>query len=170
MNNNSRKLGDGRYVYYSWDDNAKAEVPHYLIPGENGVTDDLIVTLAAFDHDEALADRYADENADYGYRNYLAKAERGDGQVRNPIDEQTCRRWWTTSVSKNDSDKVKLVRSLLDSLTEDQINLIYEIFGERHTQKEIAEREGKSPQSVNNRLNKIKNRVKKLLAERGVTF
>lgn len=170
MNRNSRKIEDGRYVYYSWDDNAKAEVPHYLVPGENGVTDGLIVTLAEFDHDEALADRYSEENADYGYRNYLTKAEYGDGQARNPIDEQTCRRWWTTLVSKNDSDKVELVRSLLDSLTEDQVNLIYEIFGERHTQKEIAEREGKSPQSVNNRLNKIKNRVKKLLAERGVTF
>lgn len=170
MNSYLKKLEDGRYVYCVWDDEKHSEVKHYLVPGENGVTDKLIVTLDGYDHDEKLLERYTEENTDYGYRNYLTKTEYGDGQARNPIDEQTCRRWWDASDSNDCTNRVDLVRKLLDSLTEDQVNLIYEIFGERHTQKEIAEREGKSPQSVNNRLNKIKNRVKKLLAERGVTF
>jgi len=169
MNSYSKKLNDGRYVYYSWDEASKAEIPHYLVPGENGVTKDMIVTLAGFDHDDALLERYAKENADYSYSNYLSRTERGEEEARNPVDEQACRKWMAASDTRDSPDKTDLVRSLMESLTEDQRNLVYEIFGEQHTQKEIARRSGRVPQAINNRLCKIKARMKKLLAERGIT-
>lgn len=166
--NTSQKLFDGRYVYYAWDDTAKAEVPHYLVPGENGVTEEFIVTLDGFDHDAALADRYAEEHADYRYRNYLAKVERGDGEAQNPIDDDICKLWWSESEPRDYSEQVDLVRSLLDSLTQEQVDLIYAIFGERRTQKEIAAETGnKYPQAVAKRVDRLKKRVKKLLESRG---
>ena len=166
----SFKNEDARYIYYAWDGDAKAEVPHYLVPGENEVSDKLIIMLKSWDHREKLDVRYAGEHADYRYRNYLTRVERGKGEAVNPIDEQSSKRWQTPSQDGEYSGKVDLVRELMQSLTEEQRNLIYEIFGECHTQKEVADRTGKSPQSVNNRLSKIKARMEKLLEARGFTL
>ena len=163
----SFKNEDARYVYYAWDEEAKAEVPHYLVPGENEVSDELIVTLKHWDHREELDARYDQEHADYKYQNYSKKAERGEGV--NPMDELSHDRW-QAGLQDDYSARVDLVRELMGSLTEAQVDLVYEIFGERHSQKEIADRTGKTPQSVNNRVNKVKARMKKLLEERDFTL
>lgn len=168
MNSYSKKLEDGRYVYYAWDEDAKRHVPHYLMAGENGVTEEIIVTLEDFDHDAYLVDRYAEENTDYRYRNYLTKSANGEAGVKNPLDEQACEHWRSPNRPTGYSDEVDLVRSLLDSLTKEQVDLIYAIFGEMRTQKEIAIENGnKYPQAVAKRLDRIKKRLKKLLDNRG---
>lgn len=169
MNSYSKKLEDGRYVYYAWDEEAKRHVPHYLVPGENGVTEEIIVTLDDFDHDAHLVDRYAEENADFRYRNYLTRSANGEAGVKNPLDEQACENWRSPNRATVYSDDVDLVRSLLSSLTDDQINLVYAIFGELRTQQEIAVMNGnKCRQAVGKRLDRIKKRVRKLLESRDI--
>lgn len=170
MGRNFEKLADGRYVYYYWDEEEKVKKPYYLVPGENEVTDELIVTLDDFDRKEKNSERKEEENADYSYRNYAVRASQGDGKAVNPLDLLAEKRWSAAQYSeeRDYSQKVDIVRDIMKNLTVEQVKLVYAIYGQGCTQKEIAEKLGITPQAVNNRLKKIKSRVEKMWKERGL--
>ena len=44
-NQKDHRLADGRYVFYRWDEEAKKEIPLYIVPGQDGVTEEHILLL-----------------------------------------------------------------------------------------------------------------------------
>jgi RNA polymerase sigma factor (sigma-70 family) len=170
MGRNFKKLTDGRYVYYYWDEEKKVEMPYYLVPSENEATDELIVTLDDFDRKEKNSERREEDHADYSYRNYLVRASRGDGKAVNPLDVMAEKKWAAEQESEGHdySPMVDVVREIMGCLTDEQVKLIYAVYGEKRKQKEIAEQIGKTPQAINNRLKKIKARIAKIAKEKGL--
>jgi DNA-directed RNA polymerase specialized sigma24 family protein len=63
---------------------------------------------------------------------------------------------------------VEQLLTLMEKLTPQQIDLIYDLFGSQRQLTEIAKEEGKSVTAIHNRKSKIIARLRKLFAEQGI--
>lgn len=157
-----------KYTYYFWDEETKKEIPINITVGEDGVTEEHILWLEEFDHDEKLQERYTEENRDYATENKKVKFSRGDEDAVDPME--------ALSTNKTNQDfllyeeevvdpQVEQLLKLMEKLTPTQIDLIYAHYGEGCYMADIAREQGCSTQAINNRKNKIINRLKKLFGE-----
>ena len=69
---------------------------------------------------------------------------------------------------KPESKTLDVLAECILQLTDQQQDCIRERFGMQLTIQEIADRDGVTIQAINNRLNKIYKRLKKLMAEHGI--
>ena len=168
-NRRNHLTSDGSYVYWHWDDELKREVPMYLTPGKDGVNQEWLIFLDEADHSEDLQDRYAEENADYGFRNRQAQREKDDADSADLAD----------MIPAEDGDPLDLLcaeepsanlrmeqlADFIDKLTPSQRDLVFDHFGALKQFTEIRDEENaadgthKSVQSVFNRMDKILTRA-----------
>ena len=160
---------DGSYVYWQWDDELKREVQMYLTPGKDGVTQEWLIFLDEADHAEDLQDRYAEENADYSFRNRQAQREKDGADSADPADmlpakdgdplDLLCAGEPTTD------PRMEQLAAFMDRLTQAQRDLVFDHFGALKQFTEIRDEENaadgadKSVQSVFNRMDKILTRA-----------
>ena len=166
-NTQSRRLSDGRYVYYPANG-----TPVYLIPGVD-VSEEIIIMLHDMDCEAARRDRVEDDHrCDLVCRQTMVKDNPSTHQT-DPIEALTD----TTGdifgqlfpEEEPANGALRVLEECIPELTPRQQEYIRERFGMRLTIEEIGTRYGVTPQAINNRQNKIFRRLKKLMAERGIT-
>jgi hypothetical protein len=162
------------YTYWCWDEESKKTFPITITAGQSGVTEEHIIMLNEFDHASELGDRYEQENRDYGTENKKAKCKRdSDDCTRDPVENlETSATDPAHILFKEKTDEpnplVEQLLSLMEKLTPQQIDLIYDLFGSRRQLTDIAKEEGVSVTAIHNRKNKIIARLRKLFAEQGI--
>ncbi|MDD2267930.1 MAG: hypothetical protein PHY15_00090 [Eubacteriales bacterium] len=170
----SKKKQQTTYTYWHWDNEAKKTLPITITAGQGGVTEEHIIMLNDFDHAADLGNRYEDENRDYATENQKLKNERDpDNSTGDPIENlETSTTDPAYFLIDEKADKpnplVEQLLTLMEKLTPQQINLIYDLFGSQRQLTEIANEEGKSVTAIHNRKSKIIARLRKLFAEQGI--
>lgn len=132
------------YSYHPLNDDLGG-TPATIKVGEDGVEQEHIVFLENLNHEEYLQERYAQENIDYGIENKKLKQFRGDdGMVDDPIEALG------TNNTNPDvflfeeevtNPQVEQLLKLMENLTPNQINLIYDHFGQMKYLVDIAKEE-----------------------------
>lgn len=166
--------GDGSYVYEFIDIDTGA-VRRERITSEDESTAEFVIMLDEDDHQQDLRRRYDEENLDWEMENKRARFTKGT--TEDEFDEdpfsQIKSSMGIPGASLGDEDKtedpriVKL-REFMKELTDDQINLIYDLFGNLKTLREIAEEsvkpDGTHPteQAIYGREQKILKRLRKM--------
>lgn len=166
--------GDGSYVYEFIDIDTGA-VRRERITSEDESTAEFVIMLDEDDHQQDLRRRYDEENLDWEMENKRARFAKGT--TEDEFDEdpfsQIKSSMGIPGASLGDEDKtedpriVKL-REFMKELTDDQINLIYDLFGNLKTLREIAEDsvkpDGTHPteQAIYGREQKILKRLRKM--------
>ena len=158
-------LSDGRYVYHT----ATGE-PIYIMPGE--VSQDVILMLTDMDHNEALGERYTEENRSYWAEHVKQKAaDDNDSTDNDPFDCLPDPAADVFEAAFGDEEEPSGLAAAFEQvriyLTPQQIDFIYDHFGLRLTLEEIARRDGVTPQAIQNRKKKIIARIRKLMTELG---
>lgn len=158
-----------KYTYYRWDAEVKKEVPITITVGEDGVTAEHIILIKECDHEEQLQERYVKENLDYATENKKEKFYRGDeNAAEDPIDGLATNKTNPDFFLYEDEvvpPQVEQLLQLMEKLSPTQIDFIYAHYGEGRYMADIASEQGCTTQAVNNKKNKIINRLKKLFAE-----
>ena len=160
----SKKLTDGRYVYYP----AEGQ-PIYITPGIDA-PEEIIIMLDEMDHDESLSERYEDRHRDYETENIWRKvADANDSADDDPIETLPDPKADVFTILFPEEVQTSELRSALiqavEKLTPQQIDFIYDRFGLCMSEVDIAERDGVTKQAVFNRQKKLFNRIRKLLGE-----
>lgn len=161
------------YTYWHWNEEAKKNLPITITAGQDGVTEEHIIMLDNFDHAADLGDRYEQENRDYETENQKLKNEREpENSIGDPIENLSTRRTDPAFFLEEKSDEpnplVEQLLTLMEKLTPQQIDLIYDLFGSGRQLTEIANEEGVSTTAIHNRKSKIIARLRKLFAEQGI--
>jgi len=135
--------------------------------GENGVTEEDIMMLRHYDHEEDLQDRYEEENLDYDYLNKVCAYERSGDLCDHPIERIPDERAdiWKQLFPDPDTRKEKIasVRNAMEKLSADQIDLIFDLYGLQRVILDLGREKGVTEAAIRNRRNKILKRMKKLL-------
>lgn len=161
------------YTYWHWDEEVKRTLPITITTGQDGITEEHIIMLNEFDHAADLGDRYEQENRDYSTENKKSKRESDpDDCIGDPIENLGTRKTDPAFLLEENSDEpnplVGQLLTLMEKLTPQQIDLIYDLFGSGRQLTEIAKEEGTSVTAIHNRKSKIIARLKKLFAEQGI--
>ena len=174
MKNRKAKQGNRiTYTYWRWDEGPKKNQPITITAGQDSVTEEHIIMLNELDHAADLGDRYEQENRDYATENKKSKFENDpDDCIGNPIENLCTRKTDPAFFLEEKSDEpnplVEQLLILMEKLTPQQIDLIYDLFGSQRQLTEIANEEGKSVTAIHNRKSKIIARLRKLFAEQGI--
>lgn len=169
----SKKKQSITYTYWRWDEESKKTLPITITGGQDSVTEEHIVMLNELDHAADLGDRYEQENRDYGTENKKSKCESDpDDCIGDPIENLGTRKtdpaFFLDQKADEPNPLVEQLLILMEKLTPQQINLIYDLFGSQRQLTEIAKEEGKSVTAIHNRKSKIIARLRKLFAEQGI--
>jgi DNA-directed RNA polymerase specialized sigma24 family protein len=161
------------YTYWRWDEESKKNLPITIIAGQDSVTEEHIIMLNELDHAADLGDRYEQENRDYETENQKLKNEREpENSIGDPIENlstlKTDPAFFLEQKSDEPNPLVEQLLTLMEKLTPQQIDLIYDLFGSQRQLTEIANEEGKSVTAIHNRKSKIIARLRKLFAEQGI--
>ena len=159
----SKRLPDGRYAYYP----ACGE-PVYITPGVD-VSEDIIIMLQEMDHKAALTERHEMEHKDtLTAKIGLKVADPNDSADEDPIAQIPDPAADICSLLFGEEDQPNelccALEEALTKLTPHQIDFIYDRFGLRLTEAEIAARDGVTKQAVCNRQKKLFARIRKLLS------
>ena len=157
----------GNYVYTRWvkRDNGKWEREVVATVPFTEETRDIIIFLDADDHGCDLQDRYAEENADYGFRNKCEKKRKqntSDEDVDFDIDPVEAipdpaallPALSDTKSIPEDPMIQKISEFIRTHLTDEQQNLLF-----AHREEEVATGKKVSKQAVHNRWNRILTRL-----------
>lgn len=164
-------LKDGRYVYYIHNADG-TETPVYLTEGEDGVTDVWIQTLAEFDSEEHLSNRYYSENQDLYFERLKMQAETGILEIDDPvtqIPEKVIRK-----LPIHMDSIINQVYEVVRSLPDNKQNLIWSICGELKKIAVVAREENerlgvtKTRQAYDKQYRHLLVKIEKLLAEIGI--
>ncbi len=161
------------YTYWRWDEESKKNLPITITAGQDSVTEEHIIMLNELDRAAGLGDRYEQENRDYSTENKKSKLESDpDDCIGDPIENLGTRKTDPAFFLEEKSDEpnplVEQLLTLMEKLTPQQIDLIYDLFGSQRQLTEIAKEEGKSVTAIYNRKSKIIARLRKLFAEQGI--
>lgn len=168
-----KKKQSTTYTYWHWDEEVKKTLPITITAGQDGVTEEHIILLNEFDHAADLGDRYERENRDYNTENQKSRYESDpDDCIGDPIENLGTRDTDPSFFLEQNLDKpnplVEQLLTLMEKLTPQQINLIYDFFGSWRQLTEIAHEEDRSVAAISNRKSKIIARLRKLFAEQGI--
>ena len=161
------------YTYWHWNEESKKTLPLTITAGQDGVTEEHIILLNEFDHAADLGERYERENRDFNTENQKSKYESDpDDCIGDPIENLGTRDTDPPFFLEQNVDKpnplVEQLLTLMEKLTPQQIDLIYDLFGSQRQLTEIAAEEVKSVTAIYNRKSKIIARLRKLFAEQGI--
>ena len=167
VNSESRRLPDGRYVYCP----AKGD-PIVIIPGEDA-SEEFIIMLDQFDHDEALEWRYESRQRcrtiEAGKRmTNDANDDFSADPIDNIVDKSADIFRQVFPEMKPSKKLIQKLQVYMGKLTNQQRDFIYDFFGLQMTVEDIARRDGVSHQAVTNRKNKILKRLKAMFEADGL--
>jgi hypothetical protein len=161
------------YTYWHWDEESKKKLPVTITAGQDNVTEEHIILLNELDHAADLGDRYEQENRDLSTENKKSRYECDpDDCIGDPTENLGTSKTDPSFIFEQDADKpnplVEQLLTLMQKLTPQQIDLIYDLFGSQRQLTEIANEEDKSVTAIYNRKSKIIARLRKLFAEQGI--
>ena len=137
--------------------------------GENGVTEEDIMLLRQCDHAEELQNRYEEENLDYNYLNKIHTYEKQSDAGEHPIERipDAHADIWNLLFPEPDTrdKKIASVRKAMECLTDDQVDLIFDLYGLQRVILDLGREKGVSEAAIRNRRNKILKRMKTLLED-----
>lgn len=177
FNNPKVYLIDEDTLKYVTQDSETGRMKSVLLRRGIDITSDVFDVLSESYHAENLNDRYWLEHLDFLSEKKKSQYEAGEeGVATDPISEiKDSGADVFSSLFKRDNAKSEMVivlrEKILPKLTENQLNLIYSLYGESKTQEEIRLEEisitGKevTHQAISNRLKKIHKRVRTLMEE-----
>lgn len=165
---------DGSYVYEIVDIDTGAVRKERITP-EDENTAELVIWLDEDDHQQDLRRRYDEENLDWEMENKRARFEKStteDEFDEDPFSQITS----TMSIpgaslfngEEAEDPRIVKLREFMKELTDDQVNLIYDLFGNLKTLREIAEESVKpdgthsTEQAIYGREQKILKRLRKM--------
>lgn len=169
----AKKKQPATYTYWRWNEEAKKTLPITITAGQDGVTEEHIILLNDFDHAAGLGDRYEQENRDYETENKKLQHFRNPEKFsEDPINALITRETDPSFIFEQGEDEpnplVEQLLTLMEKLTPEQIDLIYDFFGSWRQLTEIAQEEDRSVAAISNRKSKIIARLRKLFAEQGI--
>jgi len=138
--------------------------------GENGVTEEMIRIMLESDNEMHLQERYQEENESYSYRYAVQHFENipnedEDHPLERIADSQADIMSILFPDHAEDSVLLKKLEKAMEQLTEEQQNLIYELYGFCKNMAEIAREQNVTLSAIQNRRNKIFRRLKKVIDE-----
>ncbi len=138
--------------------------------GENGVTEDMIILLKAEDHKEELQELYQERHSSYAFKNAMRRYyQSGNENTENPIEQIPDLRADIEEILFSDeADESELLQRLcqaVEQLTDNQRDLIHELYGMKKKIVEIAREQDVSPAAIRDRRAKIFRRIEKLIKE-----
>lgn len=126
---------DGSYVYEVVDlDTGAVRKERFVPEGEKAA--ELVIWLDEDDHQQDLSRRYDEENLDWGMENKRARFEKGT--TEDEFDEDPFSQIKSnTSIpeaslfdeEEPEDPRIVKLREFMKELTDDQVNLIYDLFG-----------------------------------------
>lgn len=136
--------------------------------GKDGVTKEMIVLLQQDDNRCYLQDLYQMRHESYKFQNAMAKYCRsGDENAENPfyqIEDPAA------DISRilfpeeaDDPEMLERLCKAIEQLTDNQKDMIHELYGLRKPHVEIAREQNVTPVAIRNRRDKILKRLAKLL-------
>lgn len=168
---------DGSYVYEVVDlDTGAVRKERFVPEGEKAA--ELVIWLDEDDHQQDLSRRYDEENLDWGMENKRARFEKGT--TEDEFDEDPLSQIKSNmsipeaslfDEEETEDPRIVKLREFMKELTDDQVNLIYDLFGNLKTLREIAEEsvkpDGTHPteQAIYGREQKILKRLRKMFEE-----
>ena len=141
---------------------------YVLEMGKDGVTEELLRFLQDNDRETGLQDRYQREREDYHYQNSVRFQEDSPRETENlafQIADPKADVFAALFPDETGNSLEDKIRRAIGQLTENQQDLIWEAYGMMRGDTEIAKEQNTSRQAIQNRRNKIKSRIEKLLAE-----
>ena len=173
--NKDSYLSKGVYVYRHYNERTNEFTNYCYDPKEHGDSEEWLLVLSKMDKEEELRERYNKENADYRFQNaqsrYSANPDDFDVSPIECISDSSANIFdQAFPEDKQECSKELQVRKIINkNLTEAQQNLIFDRYGaglklEDIRLKEIA-RTGVpvTQQAFTNRINRIKNKIRKLI-------
>lgn len=143
--------------------------PAVLEAGKDGVTEELILFLQVSDNEMRLQTRYQLENESYAFQNAMKRHCANPDETVDPIerfaDPQADIFKILFSDEKKASKEEEQVRRIIAQLTENQRELIWEVYGMLRGDTEIAREQNVTREAIQNRRKKLMRRVEKLLKE-----
>ena len=139
-----------------------------LQAGKDGVTEELLRFLQENDRETGLQDRYQREREDYALKHALRAYCADPMSKLNPIEQIADSKadiFKLLCPDETENGTEKKVRQAIEQLTENQQDLVWEAYGMVRGDTEIAKEQNTSRQAIQNRRNKIKSRIEKLLME-----
>lgn len=140
-----------------------------LEAGKDGVTQELIDYLEASDDEMRLQERYKRENDDPVFQHFLWRYQRSAKIMDSPIDQIPDENMDIFEILFPEEELMPIMRQMLphvlEKLTDNQRNLIWEAYGLQKGDTEIAREQNVSREAIQNRRKKILRRVEKLLME-----
>ena len=165
---------DGNYVYEVVDLDTGTVRKECFVP-EDEAAAELVIWLDEDDHQQELARRYEEENLDWEMENKRVRFEKGttDDEFDEDPFYQITSNMGIPGASlfdeeENEDSRIVKLREFMMELTDDQVNLIYDIFGNLKTLREIADEsikpDGTHPneQAIYGRAQKILKRLRKM--------
>lgn len=166
FNSQSKRLADGRYAYFPVEGE-----PVFLVPGVD-VSEEVIIMLQEMDNESARKDRTEDDHRFNLDHQKMQEVDNANSQPTDPMEQipdgtsDIFRQMYPED--KPESKNLDVLAECILQLTAQQQDCIRDRFGMQLTIQEIADRDGVTIQAINNRLNKIYKRLKKLMAEHGI--
>lgn len=138
--------------------------------GEEGVSEELILLLKAYDNQSSLQERYEEENTDYSFRHRMRDYHRDpDNERGNPMegfaDPAADLMGLLFPEEKKDSPQMEKLHQAFEQLTEGQKDLVYELYGLCKSMSDIAREQDVSLTAIQNRRSKLLKRLQKMLEE-----
>ena len=159
-----KKYESSTYTYQFLD--GKASV---LEAGQDGVTEELILFLQVSDNEMRLQTRYQLENESYEFQNAMKRHCADPDNTVDPIESFSDPRAdifkILFSAEKTASMEEKKVNEIMELLTENQRDLIWDAYGMLRGDTEIAREQNVTREAIQNRRKKIMRRGEKLLKE-----
>lgn len=157
---------NGNYVYLVWDSENNSYRREVCVVGEGGFSPEIRAVLDEMDADE---DRRLD--ADRHHMDMVFEAKKRaycDNQseyANDPLEMLPQRKHQSFEEVIRESPCIEQLIKAMDRLTPEQKDLIFAIYGEMLFGAEVAREQGVTRQAINNRLNKIHKRLKKLMED-----
>ena len=151
------------YTYYHYNSVTNQQEPIVIHAGEDGVTEEHIIMLQDMDHREELDTRYYHENLDPQFEGFKVKVDNAIFQASTPWDYIEDETATFSDEDVADTPRIEQLKEVMKDLSEDQVNLIYELYGLNRGFTEIARQEGVSETAIRNRNKNIINRLRRLL-------
>ena len=160
---NIQKKKATTYTYESVDGSRST-----ILVGQDGVTRKWLAFLMEDDAAALEQEDYQRKHEDYGYRNAVARYEQcPEDELAHPMDEipdpaaDIFRILYPEETE--DSPLLKKLRETIDQLTDDQRDLIFELYGRCKTCTQIGKEKNVTEAAIRNRREKIHKRIKKLI-------
>lgn len=129
----------------------------------SGMPEEKVKVILEFDHQAELSDRYWNEAKDWGMEKMKASIDFKDDPIDCIADRGPEVHDLAFPAAETLDPRVEALYKAMGHLSEEQVDLIYDIFGSCRSLEEIAEEAGVTRQAIYDRKRRIVNKLRKLM-------